>query len=212
MVVVIWAEESRVSRMIRNWLKDPIPVATVIIMIATVVNVIVAKYQWQAMTNSVSVSKESVEISRKVFEAANRPYVAVEDIEVQRNEDAKNLRIRTTFKNFGSIPAYETILLGDVYLGNEVQEFKNLSKPLTLMPGSSISVASDLSSEWTAQVMTKRKDLLITATVFYRDTVRPHTHCQNFVVRGDLSIISMGDCAQPAETKEQYKEQYKRLK
>jgi hypothetical protein len=185
---LFWLKESRAIIMLKNWFRDPITGSTVMIAFATVVNLLISGFLWRATKEAVDVSKRSVEISRKVFEAANRPYVGVENLEVQRNEATKNLRIRTTFKNFGSIPAYETMPSADVLLDNAVQESKDLSKPLTLMPGGpSISLTVDLSTEWSTQVLEKRKNLIITALAWYRDTVRLHTYCQHFAVKGDLS-------------------------
>jgi hypothetical protein len=77
---------------------DPIPVATVVMAVATVVNVIVACYQWRAARNS-------AETTRMIFEAGNRPYVGLESLVCIKNETEQSLSIFAVIKNFGTATA-----------------------------------------------------------------------------------------------------------
>jgi hypothetical protein len=79
---------------------DPITISTIFIAVATGVNVLATLLLWTA-------TKSSVDIARRVFEAANRPYVGIEGIATHKYPSARKLEIDCALKNFGTAPAEE---------------------------------------------------------------------------------------------------------
>src|SRR5271157_5451488 len=77
---------------------DLVTIATAIIAVATVVNVVVAFFQWIAARNS-------AETAKRIFEAGNRPYVGVESIVCLKDETKQYLSIFAIIKNFGTATA-----------------------------------------------------------------------------------------------------------
>ena len=77
---------------------DPVTIATVIIAVATVVNVFVALFQWMA-------ARSSAETAKRIFEAGNRPYVGVESIVCVKDEAKQYLNIFAIIRNFGTATA-----------------------------------------------------------------------------------------------------------
>lgn len=77
---------------------DPVTIATVVIAVATVVNVFVALFQWIA-------ARSSAETAKRIFEAGNRPYVGVKSIFCIKDEAKQCLSIFAVIKNFGTSTA-----------------------------------------------------------------------------------------------------------
>lgn len=91
------------------WYADPMVTATVVVALATVVNVAATLLLWLT-------TRRQVNITRDMFEASHRPYVGV--IKIQRfdfpepeedDEDVKPLEyivFQIVYKNVGSVPAH----------------------------------------------------------------------------------------------------------
>src|SRR5205085_6695132 len=77
------------------WYQDPVVVSTIVIAIATVVNVVVSYFLWRA-------TYHSMKITQKVFEAANRPYLGTQAVKTIRDD---LLRFSVEIKNVGTAAA-----------------------------------------------------------------------------------------------------------
>lgn len=116
----------------QRWFGDPIIASTVVIAIATVVNLGVSFGLWWS-------TRDSVDVARHVFEAANRPYVGLEQFATPNDRDKKTLNITAAIKNFGTAPAEKTEVKWEISLNGTVQKAKGTpANPATLMPGATI--------------------------------------------------------------------------
>lgn len=79
------------------FLKDPMVLSTIAIAIATIANVLISRGLWQ-------VTQDSMEISRRAFASAQRPYLCVSRCEL-RLQNVGTANVILTFKNYGSVPA-----------------------------------------------------------------------------------------------------------
>jgi hypothetical protein len=86
------------------WYKDAIALSTVIIATATVVNLLVSIFLWRATANATN-------ITRKIYEAANRPYVGIPTIDTTLDPPNGTVSFICQVRNFGSIPAFEVDIL-----------------------------------------------------------------------------------------------------
>ena len=120
------------------WYTDPITVSTVVIAVATVINVIGTLLLWL-------VTKQSVQVMRHAFEASHRPYVTVARSEMWVDEgddddpdDSERLVLVIGFKNVGTVPAHDVKTdLQIVVNGILVPMLEREDEPFTvLFPGS----------------------------------------------------------------------------
>jgi hypothetical protein len=117
---------------VKNWFKDPIAGATVVIAFATVINLMISVGLWIA-------TKQSVDVARHVFQTANRPYIGTETIATNRNRQSKNLHIIASMKNYGTVPSEETELDWQVLLNGMDQPMTKIPvRPSVIMPGESV--------------------------------------------------------------------------
>ncbi len=117
------------------WWKDPLiitTIATAVIAVATIVNLLVAIFMWR-------VTKESTGVTKSIFEAANRPYVGIPRVKVEKDDAAKKLNFAVEIKNFGSVPANEFDSNWDVWIDGVSQpQTKFPDKPSVLFPQASV--------------------------------------------------------------------------
>lgn len=107
-----------------RWKKVSLPnkltvLCTAIIAVATVAYVIIAGRTLNTIRNQLDAITESNRIARDTFDAANRPYIGVEDIATvhsrldhgkwihgrDRTPDSVDMTFTIRLKNFGSVPA-----------------------------------------------------------------------------------------------------------
>lgn len=115
-----------------HWFRDAITVSTVVIAIATVVNLVVSIGLWIS-------TKDSVDIARHVFESANRPYIGIQGITVINNKPDKTMNITAAIKNFGTVPGEKPDVGWDVILdGNSLASENIPDKSSTFNPGTEV--------------------------------------------------------------------------
>jgi hypothetical protein len=82
------------------WYQDPITVSTIIIAVATVINVVGTLLLWLT-------TKRSTNLTRDMFEAAHRPYVTFLAVKRVINAAVPRVEFRIQYQNVGSVPAYD---------------------------------------------------------------------------------------------------------
>lgn len=97
-----------------SWVHNPITLSTVVIAIATVVNLVVSFGLWLS-------TKDSVEVATHVFEAANRPYVGLDSFSVRNNREKKNIHFIAEVKNFGTAPAEQADIRWEMLFNGVIQ-------------------------------------------------------------------------------------------
>ncbi len=107
---------------------DPIVIATVIIAIATVINLGVAILMW-------NISARTLKHSQRIFKDTHRPFIGIYDPSITiANNNAINPSIR--YKNFGSLPARNITLRVDIILnGSTIATESPFDKPIVLFQG-----------------------------------------------------------------------------
>jgi hypothetical protein len=80
------------------WYQDPITVSTIVIAFATVINVIGALLLWRE-------TRDSVRITRDMFEASHRPYLGVTDSKTFIHYDKQEIEFMMPLINTGTVPA-----------------------------------------------------------------------------------------------------------
>lgn len=147
------------------WWKDPLiitTIATAVIAVATVVNLLVAIFMWR-------VTRESTRITRSIFEAANRPYVGIPNVNVQKDDAAKKLDFTVRIKNFGSVPANEFSSKWDVLIDGVSQPQTGIpDKPAVLFPQVSVLLAGTFADPMYSSIVTGKSALEFVVKVRYK--------------------------------------------
>ncbi len=141
---------------------DIVMYATVVVAAATVVNVLVAFFQWKA-------ARASARIATQVFESANRPYVGLENFKITQN--SQQVRVVATFKNFGTAPAEDCTCRWDAFLSGVLQPATNLDtvpNATTLFPQLVTHLIGDLSRQTYDGIATRKISFEIITTVSYK--------------------------------------------
>lgn len=137
------------------WYKDAVALSSVIIAIATLAYVFVSLLLWKA-------TKRAADITQKMFEAANRPYVGVTTIELETGPQAVHIPI--TVKNSGTVIASN--------IGIAANSFHNgtpfRADPIEEYPG-----------------------VLIPGAEFFKDIVIRPTSFANIVAQGEEITVSV---------------------
>ena len=84
--------------------------AAVVIAVATIVNVVIARKLWEQ-------TRGSVDVTRRHFERTDRPYVGADFIEIQHDRLKRKATITAVVKNFGPLPAHRLALRWDGLVG-----------------------------------------------------------------------------------------------
>ena len=123
----------------KPWYRDPMVSSTVVIASATVVNLFVSCGLWIS-------TKDSVDVTRAIFETANRPYVGLQGVGIVPDSDKSGgVSIVETIRNFGTVPAYNFDATWEVSLGGEVLPGTRVPQNRsTLSPGNSVSLPGHL--------------------------------------------------------------------
>lgn len=141
---------------------DPVTIATIVIAIATVVNVWVAYCQWRA-------ARKSAEIAMRVFETANRPYVGVDLLGCQKDELSPCLNVQANIKNFGTAPAENCDIGWKVYINGIEQAGTGFSThPAVIFPGLTVYLRGIFVEPHCTAIMTGKSTLEIIVHFLYR--------------------------------------------
>src|SRR5688500_15495334 len=110
-----------------KWFKDPIIGSTVIIAVATVVNLLVSVGLW------VEISK-AVDVTSQIYLAANLPYLGLNTYDVVMQNNA--IIVSAAIKNFGTAPAIQADIRTSMSVDGTVAEGigGDEAKPLTIFP------------------------------------------------------------------------------
>ena len=130
--------QDKTEQLQQLWYQDPIVIATIIIAIATVAYVLVSIALWRA-------TKRSTEITQKIFEAANRPYIGTEGVKTRINELEGFLRFEVEIKNFGTVPASNLTGGWDILYNGELLPIVRPQRDASiLLPQGSIFLVAQL--------------------------------------------------------------------
>ena len=145
-----------------KWIHDPIAVASVVIAGATVVNLVISLWLWQA-------TADSADVTRRIFEAANRPYVGIENIEANKDEKTHRLFFIVRTKNFGTVPAEQFDNNMQIFLGDDLVPTQGVpDKPKILFPGQAILNTGLIGSSSYDALMAGTVTLRIVTTLTYK--------------------------------------------
>jgi hypothetical protein len=86
--------------------------STIIIAVATVANVYVS-------CSIGNYTRESMEITRNIFKADNRPYVGIFEVKVEKNLDSKEIIVESIIKNAGSVPARDVVIEAKLFINKK---------------------------------------------------------------------------------------------
>jgi len=101
----------------QNTWKDPITLATIVIAIATVINVGAAIYMGVK-------TSEYTEITKNIYKASNRPYIGIDSFKINK-DDNKHLLFYVNYKNFGTVPASNVRVKYDMLFDGQTAQHSN---------------------------------------------------------------------------------------
>jgi len=78
-----------------HW-KDPVTLATIVIAVATVINLAASFYVSKK-------TSEYTEVTKNIYKSSNRPYIGIETMDSEA--DGTHMFFNIKFKNYGSVPA-----------------------------------------------------------------------------------------------------------
>lgn len=129
--------------------KDPITLATIVIAVSTVASVGVSFLLW-------NVTRGYTQVTRDIFEAAHRPYIALLDLSgdgMQTGNNPVRLVFGAKYKNSGSVPGNNITVRWQLTTksGAAVKFNPPYEKPTVLLPNDeeSTSIYLDLEGEQT---------------------------------------------------------------
>jgi hypothetical protein len=158
-------------------LSDPVTLATVVIAIATVVNVIVSWFLWKA-------THRTANVTQNIFEAAHRPYL-MSVLSADWRVEQQRFNFNTEIRNFGSVPARK--LKGRIIatLGNrEVKSWDDISPiSLYLLPQQPIEFPSWLDGDDFTDLWEHAAELRISVDVQYSGAgEQTYLHSETYVI------------------------------
>jgi hypothetical protein len=108
------------------WQQNTITLSTIVIAAATVAYVIYSFLLWK-------VTRQSIDLTRRIFESTNRPYVGVEAGEAISKDGL--IYVQTKIKNFGSAPAIELVGNWEITVdGKPLPTLKQCYEAIVLLP------------------------------------------------------------------------------
>jgi hypothetical protein len=102
---------------------------------------------------------ENTAVTRAIFEAAQRPYVGVEELRLN-SKDATSGSLFAKLKNHGSVPAHKANVKLRVDLDGTIISDKSIEQGIALFPGDNIHVHVPLQNELLAAFTTTFSDSL----------------------------------------------------
>jgi archaellum component FlaG (FlaF/FlaG flagellin family) len=150
------------------WYKDPAmmtAVATIFIAIATIVYVAATIKLWQETKSNVTITRESLRITKETFEQSVKPIVAVPELVPLNNTDKKELTFTLRVENYGSAPAVEVNTSAKVVAdGNQLRVQKHETGNLLIPPHSYIMTTIILDeTDYTRALKSARLDFSFSA-------------------------------------------------
>jgi hypothetical protein len=143
-----------------QWTRDPIALSTTVIAAATVVNLFVSVGLYISTARSANTA-------RKVFEAANRPYLGVNAVNARF--DSNGVEITLSVRNYGTAPAEESDVDWDVMLNGAPQFGITVRrKPTTLFPGEEVDLRADIGPEAIPQIINGNLALTLVVRASYK--------------------------------------------
>ena len=128
----------------KKW-KDPVVVATVAMALVAACNALIYFLMWKTYETSLNLTKQSVELTSRMMEATNRPFVSPLSLELVQVEPQKKIAITYELKNVGNVPANRITLESLIYLDGVLLQGEDqppTSHPTTLIPNQSIEIES----------------------------------------------------------------------
>ena len=128
----------------KRW-KDPVTIATVAMALVAGCNGLIYFFMWRTYESSLALTQKSVELTSRMMEATNRPFVSPLTLELVQIEPQKKAALTFELKNVGNVPANRITLESLIYIdGVLVQgdEQSATSNPSTLVPNQSIGIES----------------------------------------------------------------------
>ena len=173
-----------------SWFRDAVTGSNVVIAFATVVNLGVSAGLWLS-------TRESVDVARQVFEAANRPYVGLESVGIIDDADKKTLSLTGVVKNFGTVQAEKAEVKWELLLNRIVQPSEGVpSKPFTLFPGGKTHLAAQVGPYIYEQVMKGQTTLMFILRASYNGPGdKTYQYCVNERYDPNFNaFMDLGDC------------------
>ena len=173
---------------VKGWFHEPTTGATVVIAVATVVNLLVSIGLWL-------VTLSSLRVSREVFDTANRPYVGVDTFDVHHDYETKSLQLTMIIKNFGTAPAGAFNSTWQIWMDGHSIVPVPIDKPYTLFPGQTSVKLSAVTGDRFDQVMRGSVILDITTWVSYDGPSHVYHYCEKHQYRPDRrAVMKLGTC------------------
>jgi hypothetical protein len=94
------------------WYQDPIILSSVVIAVATVVNLFVSVHLARS-------TRDSAKVTQRIFEAAYRPYLAISVQHAEMDEAANQFKIIFQINNVGAVPAHDVDISWHVIINGE---------------------------------------------------------------------------------------------
>lgn len=142
--------------------RDPIITSTVVIALATILNLFISVLLWQATYNSTKVATDT-------YKAANRPYVGIAGYDINKDDLNKKLIFNVRFRNVGPVPATEFDAELDVKLnGKPLSGEKVPDKPKVLFPQTESHFRAIITGEDYDPVVNGSSILEVTVNIKYK--------------------------------------------
>ena len=151
--------------------KDPVVIATVAMALVAACNALIYFLMWKTYQTSLNLTQQSVELTSRMMEATNRPFVSPLALDLVQVEEQQKVALTYELKNVGNVPANRItqeslIYLDDVLLQGEDQP--PTSHPTTLIPNQSIDIESLFGNpSLFKSIMNGKKELRVKITIRY---------------------------------------------
>jgi hypothetical protein len=186
--ISVQAEQAGISPV--HWFRDAITGSTVVIAIATVVNLGVSVGLWLS-------TRDSVEVARHVFETANRPYVGTETVFGVIDRDKHILNFTAQVKNSGTVPAENTDIAWEVSLNGIAQPGIGVpSNPSILFPNDHVSLHGGAFNDQFDKIMNGQITLTIVLRASYNGpSNKTYQYCNKHRYEPSINLfMNLGVC------------------
>jgi hypothetical protein len=160
------------------------------IAVATVVNLFVSIGLWIT-------TRDSVDVARHVFEAANRPYIGIEGIFVHNDSQKKDLSITVVIKNWGTVPGEKATIEWEVMLdGNAQPGTKVPDKAKTLFPGGILTLAASMGASNYERIINHQTGVTVKVSASYEGPgPKTYRYCEISRYEPDTNaFMNLGTC------------------
>jgi hypothetical protein len=179
-----------------------VTVSTEAIAIAAVVNLGISLLLWFA-------TKSSADISKKILESSNRPYVGLEGVAFTVKRDKKSALVQASIKNFGIVAAENCDYHWDVFLGGHLQPYSEMgvqSGSMTLFPSLRGNLLGTLAGDAYAHVMSGQMVFEIVIYIKYEQGTRNFEYNEKHRYFPDMdAFINLGEVKKNESAKHEKK-------